>query len=187
MTTEVIKEQQEKLVGLFEDHYDRIARYIYTRIGDKTEAEDLASEVFLKALESLKTYQDRGLPMQAWLYKIAHNLVVDHLRKVTKFKVFPIEEQEIPDESDPVSTAETGIEMERVKTAMQQLTESQREVLQLRFFSGLSSQEVSQILDKSDGAVREMQSAALARLRQLLGETKPQDKVNGKRLGTNIR
>ncbi len=187
MTTEVITEQQDKLVGLFEDHYDRIARYIYTRIGDKAEAEDLASEVFLKALESLKTYKDRGIPMQAWLYKIAHNLVVDHLRKVTKYKVLPIEEQEIADESDPVSTAETGIEMERVKAAMQELTEAQREVLQLRFFSGLTSQEVSQILDKSDGAVREMQSAALERLRHLLGANQQQDKVNVKRIGTDIR
>ncbi len=180
MTAEVMKEQQEKLAGLFEDHYDRIARYIYTRIGDKSEAEDLASEVFLKALESLKTYKERGVPMQAWLYKIAHNLVVDHLRKSTKYKTSPIEDFEIEDETDPVSAAETVLEMERVKVAMQKLTESQREVIQLRFFSGLTSQEVAQILDKSDGSVREMQSAALARLRQLLGENKPQDKVHGK-------
>ncbi len=180
MTAEGMKEQQEKLAGLFEDHYDRIARYIYTRIGDKTEAEDLASEVFLKALESLKSYQERGIPMQAWLYKIAHNLVVDHLRKSSKYKTSPIEEFEIKDETDPVSTAETVLEMERVKIAMQELTESQREVVQLRFFSGLTSQEVAQILNKSDGSVREMQSAALAKLRQLLGENKPQDKVRGK-------
>ncbi len=168
MKTEELKEQQDKLAGLFENHYDRIARYIYTRIGDKTEAEDLASEVFLKALESLKSYQDRGVPMQAWLYKIAHNLIIDRFRKASKYKVLPIEEVEIKDESDPVSTAEINIEMERVKAAMQNLTEQQREVIQLRFFSELTSQEVSQVLDKSDGAVREMQRAALERLRKLL-------------------
>jgi RNA polymerase sigma-70 factor, ECF subfamily len=181
MRTEVLKEQQGKLASLFEEHYDRIARYIYVRIGDRAEAEDLASDVFVKALESLGKYQERGIPMQAWLYKIAHNLVVDHLRKTTKYKLLPIEEVEIKDDADPVNAAEINIEMVRVKIAMQELTESQREVLQLRFFSGLTSQEVSLILNKSDGAVREMQSAALEKLRQLLGENQ-QDKVDGKRI-----
>jgi len=169
VATEEIINQQNKLAGLFEEHYDRIARYIYLRIGDRTEAEDLASDVFLRALESLKKYQDRGIPMQAWLYRIAHNLVVDHLRKVTKYKFSPIEEVEVRDEADPVSTAEINIEIDRVKTAMHGLTEAQREVLQLRFFSGLTSQEVGQILNKRDGAIREIQRAALIKLRQLLG------------------
>ncbi len=169
MVTEVMNEQQDRLAGLFEEHYDRIARYIYVRIGDRSEAEDLASDVFLKALESLKRYQERGIPMQAWLYKIAHNLVVDHLRRVTKYKFSPIEEVEIRDEADPVSAAEINIEMDRVKAAMQNLTEAQKEVIQLRFFSGLTSQEVGLILNKSDGAVRETQRSALVKLRQLLG------------------
>jgi RNA polymerase sigma-70 factor (ECF subfamily) len=146
---------------------------MYSRIGDKTEAEDLASEVFLKALESIKTYHERGIPMQAWLFKIAHNLVVDHLRKVTKYKTIPIETVEIQDKDDPQKTAETNIEMERVAMAMQQLTHEQKEVIRLRFFGGLSSREVSGLLNKNDGAVREMQRAALEKLRRLLGESKP--------------
>src|SRR5512137_2735365 len=73
--------QEDRLVGLYNEYYARIARYIFVRIGDRQEAEDMASQVFLKALESLKKYQERGLPMQAWLFKIAHNLVVDHFRK----------------------------------------------------------------------------------------------------------
>jgi RNA polymerase sigma-70 factor (ECF subfamily) len=172
MAIEAISEQQDKLASLFEEHYDRIARYIYVRIGDRSEAEDLASDVFLRALESLKKYQERGIPMQAWLYRIAHNLVVDHLRRVTKYKFSPIEEVEVRDEADPVSTAEINIEIDRVKTAMQNLTEAQRQVVQLRFFSGLTSQEVGLILNKSDGAVRETQRAALVKLRQLLGSKK---------------
>ncbi len=111
--------------------------------------------------------------MQAWLFKIAHNLVVDHLRKVTKYKTIPIETVEIQDKDDPQKTAETNIEMERVAMAMQQLTHEQKEVIRLRFFGGLSSREVSGLLNKSDGAVREMQRAALEKLRRLLGESKP--------------
>jgi len=163
-----MKTKQDKLASLYEAYYDKIARYILSHIGDKTEAEDLASEVFMKALQSLKTYEDRGMPMQAWLFRIAHNLIVDYLRKTKKYKVLPIETMEIIDESDPVDTAEINIEIGRVKAAMQNLTEDQREVVRLRFFGGLTSQEVSQILNKSDGAVREMQRASLEKLRQLL-------------------
>jgi RNA polymerase sigma-70 factor (ECF subfamily) len=172
-TSEKTRNNEERLAALYEEYYDKIARYIYTRIGDKSESEDLASEVFLKALKSIKTYRDIGPPMQAWLFKIAHNLVVDHLRKVTKYKTIPIETVEIQDEDDPQKTAETNIEMERVAMAMQQLTDEQKEVIRLRFLGGLSSSEVSGLLNKSDGAVREMQRAALEKLRGLLGESKP--------------
>ena len=173
MGTKAVKTNRDKLASLYEDYYDKVAHYIYSRIGGKTEAEDLASEVFLKALESIKTYHERGIPMQAWLFKIAHNLVVDHLRKVTKYKTIPIETVEIQGEGDPQKTAETNIEMERVAMAMQQLTDEQKEVIRLRFFGGLSSREVSGLLNKSDGAVREMQRAALEKLRGLLAESKP--------------
>ena len=180
MTTEVFKEQQDKLAGLFEEHYDRLGRYIYARIGNRAEAEDLASEVFLRALESLKTYQERGIPMLAWLYRIAHNLVVDYLRKTSKYRVLPMEEAEIKDGSDPVSAAETSVETARAIKAMQELTQSQRDVIMLRFFGELTSQEVARILDKSEGAVREMQRAALEKLRQLMDENRLQDRVYGK-------
>ena len=170
---EATKGNDARLASLYEEYYDKIARYAYIRIGDRSEAEDIAGEVFLKALESLKTYQERGIPMQAWLFKIAHNLVVDHLRKVTKNKMVPIETIEIRDEADPEAAAEMKMELERVTVAMQSLTEEQREVMRLRFFGGLTSREVGGLLSKSDGAVREMQRAALEKLRQLLADDKP--------------
>ncbi|MBA7491839.1 ECF RNA polymerase sigma factor SigD [subsurface metagenome] len=166
--TDERREKENRLASLYEEYFDRIARYIYVRIGDKNEAEDLAGEVFLKALESLKSYKERGIPMQAWLFKIAHNLVVDHLRKATKRKTVPIDTVQIETGEDPVATAEKNIEMERVNEAMQKLTPEQREVVRLRFFGDLSSKEVGAILRKSDGAVREMQRAAIEKLRGLL-------------------
>lgn len=162
------EENKAQLVSLYDEYYDKIAHYAYVRIGDKTEAEDIASDVFLNALESLKKYEERGVPMQAWLFKIAHNLVVDHLRKVTKYRTVPIDTVEIKGEADPASSAEMNIELQRVAKAMGQLTEEQAEVVRLRFFGGLTSREVGNILDKREGAVREMQRAALEKLRHLL-------------------
>jgi RNA polymerase sigma-70 factor, ECF subfamily len=157
-----------QLTSLFEEYYDKVARYAYARIGEKAEAEDIASETFVKALESIKTYDDRGLPMQAWVFRIAHNLVVDHFRKASRGKIASIDIADLKDESDPISAAEINIEMSRVNEAMQALTEEQKEVVRLRFFGGLTSKEAGAVLNKSDGAVREMQRAALEKLRGLL-------------------
>ena len=163
------KLNEAKLVSLYEEYYDKIARYVYTHIGDGSEAENIAGEVFLKALESLKSYRERGIPMQAWLFRIAHNLVVDHLRKAEKRKTVPIDTVEIASDINPVTAVEKSMEIERLTKAMEQLTREQSEVLKLRFFGGLTSKETGGILKKSDGAVREMQRAAIEKLRKLLG------------------
>ncbi len=106
--------------------------------------------------------------MQAWLFRIAHNMVVDYLRKKTKVKSVPIDTVTLPAGDDPVKLAEQSLEMARVTKAMEQLTPEQRQVVGLRFFGGLSSKEVGEVLRKSDGAVREMQRASLEKLRKLL-------------------
>jgi len=159
---------ESTLSSLYEEYYDKIARYAYYRVGNKAEAEDIAGEVFLKALKSLKSYKERGIPMQAWLFRIAHNLVVDYFRKMQKHKTVPIDNVQIESGINPAMVAEEKVELERVKKAMEQLTQEQREVLRLRFFSELTSREAGQVLNKSDGAVREMQRAAIEKLRNLL-------------------
>jgi RNA polymerase sigma-70 factor (ECF subfamily) len=166
--TEARRLNEARLVSLYDEYYNKIAHYAFVRIGDRTEAEDLAGEVFLKALESLGSYKERGVPMQAWLYKIAHNLVVDHLRKMAKRQIVPIDTVQIEADADPAILADRNIELEKVAGAMEQLTREQREVLRLRFFGGLTSKEAGSILKKSDGAVREMQRAAVEKLRRLL-------------------
>jgi RNA polymerase sigma-70 factor (ECF subfamily) len=162
-------EKEARLAGLYDEYYDRLSRYICVRIGDRAEAEDLAGEVFLRALRSLQSYKERGVPMQAWLFRIAHNLVVDHLRKRSKYRTVPIDGMEIASDMDTPSAVEKKMEMERVAGAMEQLTPEQQEVLRLRFFGGLTSKEAGGFLNKSDGAVREMQRAAVEKLRSLLG------------------
>ena len=162
------RNKESQLASLYEGCYDSIARYAYARIGNRADAEDLAGEVFLKALESLKSYKERGVPMKAWLFRIAHNLVVDYLRKMTKRKTVSIDTAQIESSANPLTIAEKNIELDRVSKAMEQLTAGQRQVLSLRFFAGLTSKEAGHVMGKSDGAVREMQRAAIEKLRKLL-------------------
>lgn len=164
------RSKEATLAALYDEYYERIARYIFVRLRDQSEAEDLAGEVFLKALESLDSYKERGIPMQAWLFKIAHNMVVDHFRKTAKRKTVPIDNVQITAEFDLQRTAEANIELARVTKAMEQLTPVQRHVIELRFFTGLTSEEAGQVLNKRSGAVRELQSVAIRRLRKLLCE-----------------
>ncbi|HXZ30305.1 MAG TPA: sigma-70 family RNA polymerase sigma factor [Dehalococcoidia bacterium] len=162
-------EYENRLAGLYEEYYAKIARYAYVHIGSKEEAEDIAGEVFLKALNSLKSYRERSVPMQSWLFRIAHNLTVDYLRKMDKRRTVPIDSVVLLGQDDPADTADKNIEFERVTEAMKQLTSEQRDVIDLRFFGGFTSKEVGGILGKSDGAVREMQRAAIEKLRGVMG------------------
>ncbi len=167
-TTDIRRSYEAELAGLYTEYYDKIAHYASVHIGNKADAEDIAGEVFLKALESLGSYEKRGIPMQAWLFKIAHNSVVDYLRRMSKRKIVDIDSVTLRSEESPEMIAEINIEIEKVKKAMEQLTRDQREVLSLRFFGELTSRETAVIMGKSDGAVREMQRAATSKLRVLL-------------------
>ncbi len=160
--------KDERLAQLFDSCYPRLARYAFARTGDRADAEDIASEVFTRALEGLDSYRERGLPMEAWLFRIAHNLVVDRLRRAGRFDPLDESTGELPDSPDPAHIAEENLMVADVKSAMAHLTPQQRDVVSLRFFAGLDSKEIAAVLHKSNGSVREMQRAALERLRALL-------------------
>jgi RNA polymerase sigma-70 factor (ECF subfamily) len=167
-----INEYKIRLAGLYEEYYDKIARYVFVHIGNREEAEDIAGEVFLKALKSLKSYRERGVPMHGWLFRIAHNLTVDYLKRMDKRRTVPIDSAALPAKDDPADTAEKNSELERVTEAMKELTSEQKEVITLRFFGEFTSKEVGEILGKGDGAVREMQRAAIQKLRVIMGVQK---------------
>jgi len=164
------KNKEAELAALYESYYDRIARYAFVRLGNQADAEDLTSAVFLRALESLDSYRERGVPMQAWLFRIAHNLIVDHFRKSAKQKTISIDTVSVKAETDTEEQAMAGLEVARIIKALGRLTESQRKVIELRFFGELTSEEAGHVLNKRAGAVRELQSAAIKALRNLLDE-----------------
>jgi RNA polymerase sigma-70 factor, ECF subfamily len=152
---------------LYERYLTLIYRYVFYRVDDVAEAEDLTEQVFLKAWEALGHYQKRKAPFSAWLYRIAHNVIVDRHR--TRKETLPLEEQLLRDASrGPEDRLDWRETIEAVSHALAQLTPLYRQVLTLRFISGFSHAETAQVLARSEEAVRVLQYRALAALRELL-------------------
>lgn len=162
------KREPEAWSAVYEEYFPRVYRYIALRVSNRTEAEDLAEQAFLKALESIGSFRWRGVPFPAWLFRIARNLVIDYWRTAKSKTSLPLDESLVSDDVDPETIAERNLDIKQVFQAMGQLTQSQRDVMELRFFGGLSVNEVAKVLGKSEGAVKVMQHSALAALRKRL-------------------
>lgn len=161
--------------ALYDQHHESIFRYVWLRVGDRQLAEDLTGDVFLRMLDALPSYRSIGLPFRAWLYRIAHNLLVDHFRRSKRRASTPIEAAEDrPNEVDTASSAERKLLVERVNHALAALDAPQREVMALRFVNGLSLQETAQAMGKSEAAVKSLQHRGLVTLRQSLAAGKEQ-------------
>jgi RNA polymerase sigma-70 factor (ECF subfamily) len=166
------KRDPEAWARLYEEYFPRIYRYIVLRVQSQTEAEDLAGQVFLKALESSPSFKWRGAPISAWLFRIARNQVIDYRRTDKSKRTLPLNEFLVSDTIDPERAAERDSDIRQLIQAVGQLTQAQRDVIELRFAGGLSTAEVAKILGKSIGAVRVLQHAALAALRRKLSDWK---------------
>jgi RNA polymerase sigma-70 factor (ECF subfamily) len=153
---------------LYENNFDKIYRYVALRIGNKTEAEDVTQQAFLNALRSISSFKWKGTPFSAWLFRIAHNLVVDYLRKGKKQTTTPLDESLVDSDSNPQREAEYRLDIEQLVSATKQLTAAQREVISLRFAGELSVAEVAKVMGKSQGAVKALQHSAIVALRKVL-------------------
>jgi len=161
---------QEAFARLYDEYFDKIYRYVALKIGDKTEAEDMTQQVFLKALQSISSFKWKGVPFSAWLYRIAHNQVVDYLRKKKRRPATLMDESLVSSDSEnnPQLMVERNIDTERLLSATQRLTDAQREVISLRFTSELSTAQVAEIMGKSQGAIKALQHSAIVALRKEL-------------------
>ena len=159
---------KEAFTQLYESHFDKIYRYVVLRIGNKTEAEDVTQQVFLKALQSIPSFKWKGIPFSAWLFRIAHNLVVDYLRKVKKVVITPLDESSVKSDSNPQLLVEQRLDIEQLISATKRLTRAQREVISLRFAGELSVTESAKAMGKSEGAVKALQHSAIVALRKAL-------------------
>lgn len=167
------QQQDERAFSqLYEAYFTRIYRYVNVKIGNQTEAEDIAQQVFVNAYQSLGAFKQKGLPFAAWLFRIAHNQVIDFVRKRSKRGTAPLLEDTLVDTSkhnDPQQLVEDAMSIEQLTAATKGLTEAQQEVISLRFASDLSTAEVAKIMGKSEGAVKAMQHSAIIALRKKLG------------------
>lgn len=158
---------------LYQLYLDAIYRYVYYRTGDTSDAEDLTEQVFLKAWEAMPGYKRRGNPFTSWLYRIAHNVVVDYHRRQRPTVLMPLLE-EVDWASEEPTLLEQVIKAEEaaaLATAIARLTEEQQHVIVLRFIEGRKHAEVAHIIGKSKGACRIIQHRALTALNQLLSNT----------------
>lgn len=157
---------------LYDAYIEQIYRFIFFRVGDEPTAEDLTSQVFIKAWDNLSGYQMRGLPFSAWLFRIARNTVIDYYRTFKETTSLEFEAIAKPDpEGDMDERIERRLQAEEVRLALQKLTEDQRQVLTLRFIEGFSTEEVAQIMGKRPGAIRALQMRGLQALAEIYGTT----------------
>jgi RNA polymerase sigma-70 factor, ECF subfamily len=158
------------LSELYDRYEFKIYSYIYRRTSDQTLSEDLAAQVFLKMLEAIHNERAWHSSFSGWLYRIAHNLVIDHYRSRDRQKQISLEDApNMPDVAvSPVRAAEIQLDSEYLRAAIRRLTEEQAQVISLRFLEGYSFSEIAAMMDKTEGAVKALQHRAVATLRQLL-------------------
>jgi len=159
---------QDAFAQLYEEYFDKIYRYIAFKIGNRTEAEDMTQQVFLNAIKAISSFRWRGIPFSAWLFRIAHNQVVDYLRKKAKHATTSLDEVLVSNGNNPQLVAEQNLDIERLLLATKQLTQAQREVISLRFASELSIAQVARVMAKSQGAIKALQHSAMVALRKTL-------------------
>jgi RNA polymerase sigma-70 factor, ECF subfamily len=148
-------------------HFDRIYSYLHMSVGNRHDAEDLTTQTFLRMLESIKRFRWQAAPFSAWLFRIAHNLAMDHFRASRRWQP----EEEVP---EPVTETEPSAEAEALQAIGRQslldliegLSQEQKQVLTLKFVFNLPNGEVATILGKTEGAIKSLQHRALVSLQK---------------------
>jgi len=156
--------------GLLFDHYHLpVYRYIASRVHRPSDAEDLTQLVFVKALEALPRYEARGIPFGGWLFRLARNTVIDHVRTRHEHADLDAARGQIGRDAGPDEVTVARQELDEVAEALAELTDDQREALALRFFAGLSAREAAAVMGRQEGTIRGLQFRAIATLRRRLG------------------
>ena len=167
---------REALEELYLIHFDRIYSYLHVSVGNRHDAEDLTTQTFLKMLEKIGTFRWQSAPFSAWLFRIAHNLAMDHFRAGRRWQP----EEDVP---EPPGDAEPSAELAAMRTIgresmlklIEELSPEQQQVLTLKFVFNLPNAEVAAILDKTEGAVKSLQHRALVSLQKQIarGDASP--------------
>lgn len=156
------------LSELYSAYYPRIYNYAFLQLGDVQTAEDLASEVMLKVLESIKKYQYKGTPFSAWVFRIARNRLIDLHRRRKRRGEINLTEPLAAMQIGPQTLAERALDRGQLQLALKYLTDEQRQVIVLKFIEGFDNASVARILGRSEGAIKSLQHRALHSLRRIM-------------------
>jgi RNA polymerase sigma-70 factor (ECF subfamily) len=179
---DIVKAGDQNAFGeLYERYVEKIYNYVYYRTGNHHDAEDLTARVFFRAIGHIETYTERGVPFQAWLYRIAHNLVANWHRDRGRRKVIPLDEfiaTSLKSDS-PDRQAEDNEEREALLGAIRRLPEERQQLLMLKFVEHLSNAEIGEIMNRTEGAVKSLYHRTLMALRdELQAHVQEQQTVN---------
>lgn len=154
---------------LYEYYITPIFRFVFFRVRNRLDAEDLTQGIFLKTWNYLPNYKQKKDPFSSWLYAIARNTVIDFWRKKKDWSISELGENTIKEERRPIDDLiEEEGDLRAVKEAIELLTDEQQEVIILKFIDGLSNKEISKIIGKREDAIRQLQSRAIRILREYL-------------------
>ncbi|MBC7235882.1 MAG: sigma-70 family RNA polymerase sigma factor [Chloroflexi bacterium] len=153
---------------IYEHYVERIYSYVYHRVGNVHDAEDLTSRVFYRALAHLDSYDDRGVPFSAWLYRIAHNLVANFHRDRTRRPVLALDElaNKSLAKERPEALAEQEDDERLLQEVIRELDQVRQELLVLKFTEGLSNAEIGEIMGRSEGAIKSLYHRTLLQMRK---------------------
>ena len=169
LLTRVRAREPAALAELYDRFAPAIHAYLYRRLGERPLAEDLTADVFVAALGALAQGRFASVSVQAWLYRLAHNRLVDHYRRTQRAPLLPLDES-APAPDDVPETARRREQQAWVRAALQTLTTEQQEIITLRFGEGLTAPAIAAALGKTEHAIRALQHRALAALRRLSRE-----------------
>ena len=159
----------QAFADLYEQYSPVVYRFLRRRLDGSDEVvQDLTADVFVKVYEKLDRYVERGLPFTAWLYRIAHNHLVDYLRTLPRYTASSLDESVEVAEHHSSSAFGRVLDRETLEPALARLTAEQRQTVELRFLEGLSVAETAARMGRSDEAVKKLQARALANLRRAL-------------------
>lgn len=152
---------------LYERHVKRIYNYIYYRTSNHHDAEDLTARVFQRALRHAAGFEDKGVPVSAWLYRIAHNLVANFHRDRSRKPVVPLEDRDFTSEvgAHPEARAITSDDIEMLMEHVHSLPEDRQQLLILKFVERLPNAEIGEIMGRTEGAIKSLYHRTLNSLR----------------------
>jgi len=165
--------------ALYERYVHKIYNYIYYRVGNHQDAEDLTARTFLRALRHIHHYEDRGAPVSAWFYRIAHNLVANWHRDQGRRPVIALDAIAPDDSLEPAGSPETTTvtheERERLLAVMRRLPADRQKLLLLKFVERMPNAEIGAIMERTEGAIKSLYHRTLVALRQELGQSENSD------------